>query len=175
MSNRYYRRGMVARMLSHLYFETRGVSAIFERTSLEHIEKTVAASELTHSAEVRVAIEASMPLRLLWRKTSPHTRALETFSSLKVWDTEANNGVLIYIDLADHAVEFVADRGVAKHIEQAYWDELCREMVAGFAQGKFEAATLSAIEKLGRRLALLYPVKLGDKNPNELPDLPVLI
>jgi uncharacterized membrane protein len=175
MSNRYYRRGVVARMLSHLYFETRGVSAIFERASLKHIEKAIAASELTHSAEVRVAIEASMPLRLLWRGISPHKRALEIFSLLKVWDTEANNGVLIYIDLADHAVEIIADRGVAKHIEQAYWNELCSQMVAGFSEGKFEPSTLAAIEKLGRRLAAIYPVKPGDKNPNELPDLPVLI
>jgi uncharacterized membrane protein len=172
---RYYTRNVFARLLSHLYGEVRGMSGAFEQGALARIEAAIANSELSHSAEVRVAIEASMPLRAVVSRVSPRARALAVFSALKVWDTQDNNGVLIYIDIADHAVEIVADRGVTREVEHAYWDRLCHQMTAGFKAGNFEAALVQAIEDLSIRLHELYPVSPGEKNPNQLPNKPVVL
>jgi uncharacterized membrane protein len=172
---RYYTRNLLARLFSHLYGEVRGISGTFEQGALARIESAIANSELSHSAELRVAIEAAMPLRAVISRVNPRARALAVFSALKVWDTQDNNGVLIYIDIADHAVEIVADRGIFYEIEPAYWDRLCYQMTSGFKVGNFEATLIQAVKELSIRLHELYPVKPGDKNPNQLPNQPIVL
>ena len=100
-------------------------------------------------------------------------RALELFSALRVWDTEHNSGVLIYLQMVDHRIEIVADRGIARLVAQAQWDAICRRMETEFHAGRFEAGALSAIDEITRLLAAHFPA--GESNPDELPDRPVVI
>jgi uncharacterized membrane protein len=174
-SNNFSKRGLFSRVASHLWFEVRGLASVFNDQALRRIEKAVAASESEHSAELRIAIESSMPLRVLWFGASPRARATDAFARHRIWDTEANNGVLIYICIADRAVEIVADRGITAHLPKAYWENVCAMMVSGFAKGEFEQATIKAIEQLESDLIRLYPVTSGQANPNELSNRPLIL
>jgi uncharacterized membrane protein len=173
MSQRFYQ-STLRRFIRHLYFEARGVSAIFGRESLKRIEVSIANSEVMHTAELRVAIEASLTLRELFSKKTPRQRALEAFSLLKVWDTEQNNGVLIYINVADRAVEIIADRGFEKRLADDYWQRICAQMVLGFQQDLFEQSLVQCVQKLSKDIAAHFPSE-GRANPNELPNIPVVL
>lgn len=175
MSRQSIKRGFVARLLAHIVFEIRGVSSSFNRQALNHIEKAVSSSEKLHSAELRIAIEAAMPLRLICASVSPRARALDVFSVLRVWDTAHNNGVLIYIGLADHAVEIIADRGISGRLSQDHWDKLCSQMIAQFKQDEFETGVLQALTALTQDLQRLFPVDPSEINPNELANRPVIL
>jgi uncharacterized membrane protein len=168
MSQRFYQ-SVLRRYARHLYYEVRGVSAIFSRESLTRIEAAVSNSEITHTAEVRVAVEASLTLRELFSKKSPRDRAL-----LKVWDTAQNNGVLIYINVADRAVEVIADRGFDGRLTPMYWQQLCAQMVLGFQQDLFEQSVVQCVQQLSKDFAVHFPIN-GQANPNELPNPPVLL
>jgi uncharacterized membrane protein len=104
---------------------------------------------------------------------SPRERALQLFASLRVWDTEENSGVLIYLQLVDHRIEIVADRGINRKVEQGAWDAICRRMETAFRGGGFEAGALAAIDEITRLLSRHFPA--GPSNPDELPDRPVII
>jgi uncharacterized membrane protein len=173
MSQRFYQ-SVLRRFARHLYYEVRGVSALFNRDALTRIEAAVSNSERTHTAEVRVAVEASLTLRELFDKKTPRDRALEAFSLLKVWDTEQNNGVLIYINVADRAVEIIADRGFEAHLANTYWQQLCSQMVLGFQQDLFEESIVQCVQQLSKDFAAHFPSH-GLTNPNELPNLPVVL
>jgi uncharacterized membrane protein len=173
MSQRFYQ-SMLRRFARHLYYEVRGVSAIFNRESLKRVEVAVSNSETSHTAEVRVAVEASLTLRELFTKKTPRHRALEAFSILKVWDTEQNNGVLIYINVADRAVEIIADRGFEGHLTHVYWQQLCAQMLSGFQQDLFEQSLVQCVQKLSKDLETHFPSN-GQVNPNELPNAPVVL
>jgi uncharacterized membrane protein len=174
MSGRFYHQSNIRRFARHLYYEARGVSPVFSRAALKRIEVAVAASELTHTAEVRIAVEASLTLRELVAGKSPRVRAIEAFSLLRVWDTQQNNGVLIYINVADRAVEIVADRGIASALPDRYWKSLCSEMTKGFKQDRFEESLLHCVLELSQELNRLFPAA-GAVNPNELPNAPVVL
>jgi uncharacterized membrane protein len=174
-SHNFSKRSLAARFVQHLWFEVRGLGGVFKDPALRRIENAVAASEGKHGAEIRVAIEASMPMRVLWSGASARARATDAFARHRVWDTAANNGVLIYICIADRAVEIVADRGVSEQLPKAYWQHVCAEMVSGFAKGEFEKATLSAIAQLESEMVRLYPLVAGIGNPNELPNKPLIL
>jgi uncharacterized membrane protein YgcG len=173
MNQRFYQ-SPLRRFTRHLYYEVRGVSAIFSRESLTRIEAAVSTSELTHTAEVRVAIEASLTLHELFSKKTPRDRALEAFSLLKIWDTAQNNGVLIYINVADRAVEIIADRGFEGHFTHSYWQQLCSQMVLGFQQDMFEQSVVQCVQTLGKDIAARFPSD-GKANPNELSNAPVVL
>lgn len=161
------------RILKHRWLDARDAYRLLGPESLARLEARVHASETAHSGEIRLCVEAGLPLPALWRGLSARDRAVELFGALGVWDTEANNGVLIYLLLADRDVEIVADRGVHAKLGKAVWDEVCREMEGAFRDGRFEQGVLAGIRSVGLRLARHYPhagVKL-----NELPDRPVLI
>jgi uncharacterized membrane protein len=137
------------------------------------IAAAVAASETRHRGEIRIAVEGPLPWRALWRDQAPRARALELFGKLRVWDTEENSGVLIYLQLVDRDVEILADRGIAAKVPQAEWDAMCSRIETAMRSGDCRSGVLAAIEDATRLLAEHFPARRD--NPNELPDMPVVI
>ena len=141
---------------------------------LKKIEQAIKASEQAHDGELRFAVEASLPLHYLIPKSrKARERAEDLFSLLRVWDTERNSGVLIYVQLVDRRIEIVADRGIAAKVEQAEWNAVCREMEQAFSAGRYAEGALQAVERTTSLLAKHFPARAG--NPNELPDKPVVL
>lgn len=161
------------RTLKHLTTSERHVRQIFTPAHLEHIAHTIKASETRHSGEIRFAVESSLELQPLLQDITPRQRAIEVFSELHVWDTELNNGVLIYVLLADHAIEIVADRGIHAKVGTGYWEDLCKAIQASFAQGNYEEGAMNCIGAVSNTLIEHFPHEGGGNN--ELPDTPVVI
>ncbi len=149
------------------------VRLAFPARTLRAIEAAIHESEDTHAGEIRFAVESALPLFPLLRGQTASARALEVFSQLRVWDTERNNGVLIYLLLADHDVEIVADRGVHARVGGEGWEKICREMETLFREGKFEQGVLFGIRAVSDHLVRHYPAQ--GKNRNELDDKPVVL
>lgn len=164
---------MVARVLKHLFLPPWRLGTAFPRSTLDAIEAAIKASESRHSAELRFVIETSLPVLEVMRGKSSRHRAVEVFGRMRVWDTEENSGVLIYVLLAEHRLEIVADRGLAKRVEQREWDAISRDMLAAYAQGQFLQGSVAGIEAITGLLERHFPP--GASNPNELPDRPVLL
>jgi uncharacterized membrane protein len=162
------------RILRHRWLDERDARRAFGAPGLARIQALVHASEQTHSGEIRVCVEAGLPLSYLWRRASPRERAVALFGKLGVWNTEANNGVLIYLLLAEHAIEIVADRGLAARVPQHRWNELLQGMRTEFRAGHFEAGLAQAIGAVGEELQRHFPLAPDQTNPNELPDTPDL-
>jgi len=141
---------------------------------MQRVEARVAASEQHHSGEIRVCIESGLPLSYLKRDAPARERAVMMFGKLRVWDTEHNNGVLIYLLLAEHAIEIIADRGLARHVDAAEWQRITATMSAAFKAGQFEAGLNQAIDAVDALLAKHFALAPGEANPNELPDAPYL-
>jgi uncharacterized membrane protein len=137
------------------------------------IEAAIRESETTHSGEIRFAIEAALDPMALFQGRSARERAVEVFSQLRVWDTERNNGVLIYLLLADRRVEIVADRGIHLDVGRAGWEVVCREMEQAFRQGRFEQGVVEGVRAVASHLVRYYPA--SGSNLNELPDKPVIL
>lgn len=161
------------RILSHLLQSRYRVRRVFPAASLGRIEHAIRDAEREHNGEIRFAIEAALPWAELARGQSARERAIEVFSRLRVWDTEHNNGVLIYLLLADRDVEIVADRGVDARVTRQAWEEICREMEAFFRRGEFEAGLLAGIRAVAAHLRRHYPKSADD--PNEIPDRPLIL
>ena len=162
----------LGRIIRHLTLPDWWVRRSVPESTLQAIENAVAASEKKHCAELRFVVEASLPLHHLWRDRPTRVRALEAFSQLRVWDTEHNSGVLVYIQLLDHRVEIIADRGIHARVDKNFWDGVCRRMEAAFARGEFESGCLAALDEITALLAAHYPAEAD--NPTELPDRPAL-
>lgn len=161
------------RLLRHVITDHLSVNRAFRADSLAHIERAIAAGERTHRGQVCFAVEGSLPPLRVLRKLSPRERALEVFGLLRVWDTEENAGVLVYLLLADRDVEIVADRGIDRVVDSATWQTVCARMEAEFARGRFDAGAVAGIEEISRILAAHFP-RTG-AGANELPDKPVVI
>lgn len=161
------------RLLTHLFFLPATYTRAFPPSVLQAIEAEITASETLHKGELRFAIETTLPFGALWRGVSGRTRALEVFSDLGVWDTEANSGVLIYLLLADHDIEIIADRGIAAQVDQREWDQIAKTMEQAFAAGQFEQGALAGIRAISQLLIRHFPP--GGDNPNELSNQPVLL
>ena len=142
---------------------------------LERLTRRVAASERRHSGEVRVCVEAGLPSSYLWRGAPARERAIMLFGKLRVWDTEDNNGVLIYLLLAEHAIEIVADRGIDAHVSAQQWAAMAQRMGAAFREGRFEDGLTQALEEVSALLVEHFPLQPGAADRNELPDAPVLL
>ncbi|MGR8942002.1 MAG: TPM domain-containing protein [Gammaproteobacteria bacterium] len=145
----------------------------FPAAVLGDIEQAVKHSEHRHRGELRFAVENALAPAWVWRGLSARERATEVFSNLRVWDTEENSGVLIYLLLADREVHIVADRGIARQVPQAEWDEIAQAMQTAFHRGDFRRGALEGIERITRILAAHFPA--GEVNPNELSNAPVII
>lgn len=163
----------IKRWAQHLFLPPWAMGRRFPRKVLTAIEEAVRKSELKHGGEIRFAVEARLPLDALRRGQSPRDRAVDLFSQLGVWETEENNGVLIYVLLADRDVEIVADRGLNKRITSAEWEAVCQSMEIHFREGHFEEGSLVGIQGVTRLLSLHFPAH--GRNPNELPDKPTLL
>jgi uncharacterized membrane protein len=163
----------VMRWLRHL-FAGDPVGRHFPPAALDAIQRAIAAGERGHRGEVCFAVEGALPWRLALSRRSVRERAAEVFAHLRVWDTRENTGVLIYVLLAERAIEIVADRGIAARIGDAEWQALCACIREHFAAGAFEAGAIAAVERANALLAAHFPADPGD-NPDELPDRPVVL
>ena len=161
------------RLARHLFTPPWAWRRAFPQATLDAIEAAIRESETTHSGEIRFAIENSLPPVLAWRGMSGRARAIEMFSNLRVWDTEQNSGVLVYLLLADHDIEIVADRGIAARVDPAAWEAVAQAMEAAFRQGEFERGALEGIRRIGDLLAQNFPPS-GD-NRDELANRPVIV
>ncbi len=162
------------RLLKHRSVDETDAKRLLGDGAPERIQARVAASELHHSGEIRVCIEAGLPLSYLKRDAPVRERAVMMFGKLHVWDTEHNNGVLIYLLLAEHSIEIIADRGLARHVSAAEWQRITATMGAAFKAGQFEAGLNQAVDAVDALLAKHFALAPGEANPNELPDAPYL-
>lgn len=163
----------LSRLSRHLVANRARVSRAFPRETLARIEAAIVASERQHGGQVRFVVEGALDGRALFRQQAARERALDVFSHLRVWDTEANNGVLIYLLLADRDVEIVADRGIDARVGERGWREICVVMEQAFARGDFEAGVLEGLRAVTAHLATHFPRGAGQAN--ELPDAPVVM
>lgn len=162
------------RALRHLCTGTLAQRRYFDVQTLQAIEQAVQACEARHAGEIRVVVEAGLSVAALWRGQTPRDRAIDVFSQLRVWDTEHNNGVLVYILLADRDVEIVADRGVGQpRIADEEWRVCCDVMEAHFRAGRFREGAIAGVEAVADVLARHPPERRGAGN--ELSDRPLLI
>jgi uncharacterized membrane protein len=158
------------RLLRHLLALPGAVARAFPAASLSLIEKAIQESEKSHEGEIRFAVEAALHPAQLWRGVSARGRAIAVFSELGVWDTERNNGVLIYLLLADRDVEIVADRGFNGKVAADEWERVCRRMEAALRESRHADAVVAGIEALSPIIARHFPPAPGGRN--ELADAP---
>jgi hypothetical protein len=163
------------RLFRHLFATRRKLERHFPAQTLAAIEAAVTESELSHAGEIRFALEAGLEPTEIIAGKSPRQRALEVFSALGVWDTEANNGVLIFVLLADRDVEIVADRGFNELVSAAEWSGVCNAMEAMFRAGQYERGAVEGVLAAGRLLARHYPPLPGGRDEDELPNRPALL
>jgi uncharacterized membrane protein len=149
------------------------VNRAFSGDTLIAIDRAIKASEATHRGEIRFVVEGALDTAPLLRGQTARERAIDVFSQLRIWDTERNNGVLIYLLLADRDVEIVADRGIDAKVGPQEWEKICRKMEAAFRQANYEGGVVGGIQEVSRHLAEHFP-PIGDDR-NELPDKPVVL
>ena len=162
----------LTRLLRHRWFDESDTRRALGPQALDRVQQRIATSERAHTGEIRVCVEAGLPLSYLWRDATARERAVSVFGKLRVWDTEANNGVLIYLLLAEHQIEIVADRGIARHSPPGHWESIVHDMRQEFRAGRFEPGLMQAIEAVEALMLQHYPTVEGQANPNELPDRP---
>jgi hypothetical protein len=163
----------IRRLSQHLLTTPWRMKRAFPQYTMLAIEEAIRESETAHTGEIRFAVEAALDSMALLQGRSARERALEVFSQLRVWDTERNNGVLIYLLLADRRVEIVADRGIHRDVGPQGWDKICREMEKSFRQEHFEQGVVEGIRAVASLLVQHYPA--NGVNENELPDKPVIL
>lgn len=161
------------RVMRHLSTGRAAVRRVFPSRTLDAIESAIHATEVKHDGQIRFAVEAALDWSPLLAGRSARERAIEVYSELGVWDTEHNNGVLIYLLLADRDIEIVADRGIHAKLGQAVWEAICHEMEAAFRAGNFEAGVLAGIHAVSEHLSHHFPARSG--KPNEISDKPVVM
>lgn len=145
----------------------------FPEGTLEAIQAAIADGEKLHRAEVRVIIEPSLTMAEVLQGESARERACELFAQYRIWDTEENCGVLVYINLADHQVEIVADRGSARAVHANEWQAVCKTMTQGFAQERYEESVLAALKQLNDLLHRQFPSQ--GSTENELSNQPLIV
>ena len=163
----------IKRIGKHLLEHHWRVRRIFPPKVLDAIEQAIRAGEATHSGQVRFVVEGALDGKPLFRDQPARERALDVFSQLRIWDTAHNNGVLIYLLLADRKVEIIADRGIDARVGRAGWEKICEAMETDFKAGNFAGGVVRGIEAVSRQLAVHFPRTGGGKN--ELPDAPVVM
>jgi uncharacterized membrane protein len=172
-------------IIRHLWMDEDDTHRAIPPDMLKRLTQRVAASERRHSGEVRICVEAALPASYVWRLDSDNTisalsrqRAVMMFGKLRIWDTEHNNGVLIYLLLAEHTIEIVADRGLTQHVSPVQWQEMVARMSAAFKAGRYEEGLTEALAEISAMLMLHFAIDGspgGPVNPNELPDNPLLL
>ena len=163
----------IKRIVKHLLVTDGQVRRAFPRGTLNKIEQAIKASETAHAGEIRFAVEGALDGAPLFKGQSARDRAYDLFSQLRVWDTQHNAGVLIYLLLADRAVEIVADRGIHAKVDSQEWSKVCRQMEAAFSQSNFEGGVVSGVQAVTQHLMKHFPA--DGQNGNELLDKPVVL
>jgi uncharacterized membrane protein len=161
------------RLIRHLLSDHWSVRRAFPPATMRAIKDMIVEQEQRHGGELRFAVEASLPWSHLWRGQDARSRALELFGQLRVWDTEHNSGVLIYLLLADRRVEIVADRGIHGKVGDAAWEAICGEMQRSFAAGRFEQGVSFGVAAISDLLVAHFP--RGEDDIDELPNEPVVL
>lgn len=167
----------IGRLIRHAAATHWRTRMLFPSATLDAIEQAIVRVESAHCGEIRFAIETALtPLHVL-NSVAPRARALDVFAHLRVWDTEQNNGVLIYVQLADRDVEIVADRGFEGRVSRAEWEAVCRLMEEHFCAGRFKEGSIAGVEAIGNLLARHFPPNLEPpaRSHNQLPDRPTLL
>jgi uncharacterized membrane protein len=164
-----------SRILRHRWRDSPSVSRLLSSATLKRLGERVAASEAAHTGEIRIAVEAGLPLSYLRRHAPARERAITLFGKLRVWDTEDNNGVLIYLLLAERAIEIVADRAISRVLPADFWPQTLAQLRPYLRQGDYETALALAIDATGAALAQHFPLSPGKTRSNALPDQPVLL
>lgn len=159
------------RIIKHLLVDRWTVRRAFPAHAMKAIEAAIRQAETTHQGQIRFAVEASLDMMPLLKDQTARERSIEVFSTLRVWDTAQNNGVLIYLLFADHDVEIVADRGIHGHVGQHEWEVICQKMELAFKHKNFEEGVITGIRAVSEHLVKHYPGKSA--NANELPNTPV--
>jgi len=163
----------LARLIRHLATTRFSTRRRFPPPVRAAIERAIKECEARHAGEIRFVIETAFDLPELWHDLAPRQRALQLFGQLGVWDTAHNNGVLVYVGLADRVVEIIADRGIAARVPQAEWAAVCRQMERHYREGRFDEGSIVGILGVGALLGRHFPGKaVGGQ---ELPDRPVLL
>ncbi len=161
------------RLVRHVFTTRWSTRRHFPAPVLDAIEQAIGECEGRHGGEIRFIVETALDLPQVWHGLPPRERALQLFGQYRVWDTAQNNGVLIYVLMADHDVEIIADRGIAQHVSAAEWQTVCRQMEGHYRAGRFREGSVDGILGVGALLGKHYPGhRAGD---NELPDQPVLL
>jgi len=161
------------RFLRHVWMSPIILKRQFPAATLDAVKRAVAEGEKSHRGQVRFVIEAELTTGQLWAGVSARQRAIDVFSLLRVWDTEANNGVMVYLLLADRKVEIVADRGIHRHAGDERWNAICREIEHHYRKGDFLNGSVSGIQKISAELAFYFPAT--GEHVNEQPDTPVVM
>ena len=161
------------RLIRHLAIPTWLVRRRFPEALLSRIEAAIRSSESGHRGEIGIAVEGGLGLAQLWHGVTPRARALDAFASLGIWDTEENTGVLVYVQYADHAVEIIADRAIARCVDDAQWQAICDRLEACFRAGDYAAGCEAAVAEIGTLIATHFPKT--DDNADELPNRPVIL
>ncbi|KAE8759234.1 hypothetical protein FSO04_14940 [Paraburkholderia madseniana] len=161
------------RVLKHLFVTRWHVNRAFPTPTLHAIERAIQESHRAHIGQIRFAVEGALHIGALLEGMSARERAIDVFSELQVWDTEHNNGVLIYLLLADHDVEIVADRGVHARIKPGEWEAICSQMEAAFKLGNYHAGVLRGIEEVTALLKRHFPAQ--QEKRDELPSKPAVL
>lgn len=166
---------LLRRMLRHLLHALRDpVRRAFSPALRAHLQQQVASSESRHSGQIRICAESSLPFSYLRRNASCRQRALMLFGKLRVWDTEDNNGVLIYLLVAERTIEIVADRGLNRHVSAQEWQQVAGRLGQALHYGLWEQGLLQALEETTALLVRHYPAAPGTARCNELDDAPIL-
>ncbi|MGH8174481.1 MAG: TPM domain-containing protein [Rhodanobacteraceae bacterium] len=163
----------MARWLAHLIART-NASKHFPPATLDAVQHAIAASEDGHLGEICFAVEGGLPIGAVFAGRKSRERAHDVFARLRVWDTDNNTGVLVYILLGDHAIEIVADRGIAARVGQDEWIAICELMQRDFKQGEYQRGAIAGVAAITEILVRHFPSD-GKRNPDELPDRPVLL
>lgn len=163
----------IKRIVKHILATDGQVNRAFPPSALIAIDKAIEASESTHVGEIRFAVEAALDGSPLFKGQTARSRAIDLFSQLRVWDTQHNTGVLIYLLMADRAVEIIADRGINAKVDTQEWCSVCREMETAFGLSNFEGGVVGGVQAVTQRLVLHFPAQ--GHNRNELPNQPVVL
>lgn len=163
----------MSRLLTHLLHTPLATRRAFPAAVQEAIRETVAEGERTHRGEIRFVVEGDWPLGDVLAGKSVRARALEVFGMTRVWDTEENTGVLVYVLLCEHKVEILADRGINAIAGEGAWAEVCANLTAAFHGGRYQEGSLQAVRSINALLQRHFPAT--GENPNELPDVPIVL
>ncbi len=162
------------RVLRHLSAGVFGLRRRFNAEVMDRISTAVGQAEAGHAGEIRFAVEAGLPLHVLLARSDPRTRAVAWFSQLRLWDTQDNTGVLLYLQWPDQAIEIVVDRGICELVPQSAWQSVCDQLRARLAQGDaVDDAVCACILAIGELLRIALPPAVA--TPDELPNAPILL